>query len=987
MNLNNFLDDYQHINTITCDTLDDAIFLNSSPNTVNIIHFNIRSIKKNYDNLVAFLEMSDVDFGVIILSETNVVHNVDSFGVAGYDIFYNNSFINKCDGTIVLIKSDWLPNCEIVQVRNTKFVRAAFTVNNTVIGLTALYRLPSLNVEDFLLDLQTYLDIPTTKCPIEIFGGDLNINILDAGNTTACNYLNCLGSKGFVSYINTTTRQDRVNNSCIDHFLVCHKPDKHEIKSLVLKSGLTDHFPIILSINLNKDNLQLGNTVNTADIKRIDRDKLHQLISELNWDSVYGQDVNCCTENFIHKISNCITNSTKTIVIKHLKKKKEWITQGIITSIKQRDKLKKQADRNPFDVEALVRYRRYRNMLTHLIKKSKFNFYKNKLLNCGNNAKKTWDLIREATNEQKINTGITSLRENNKLVYDNLSIANTFLEYFSNVGTNLASKIHKNEHSFPSKRILNSMFLNPMSINELIDIINSLKTKATAGDDNITSKILKDNHVYLVKPLLYIVNLIFEKGIYPELLKRATIVPIFKSGDKLNKENYRPIAVTSSVSRLIEKCIKKRLDSFLKENNVLSGSQYGFLPGVSAQDAMLHVSEYINNNFNEKFKTIGIFVDLARAFDTVDHGILLKKLENIGMRGVVYNLFDSYLKNRMQKVKVNDCFSKLNTVKIGVPQGTVLGPVLFSIYINDLFSVLLDDSSVCVCYADDTAILVRGRFWEETFQRAELCISNVRIWMDQNVLTMNVNKTFYIPFSINNKNVFTHHDLTVHEYSCLSGASQCYCSQTISMKDGVKYLGVYIDKHLKYDAHVNYVTHKIRKTIHKFYQLREFLSFKLLKIMYQTLIESIIMYGLVVWGAACDSCLHPLKITQKFIIKILMKKNKRYPSNLLFREAGLFSVRKLYIKSVAKFMRNSIKYRQLVSHGVVTRRAVRQCTFVPRMVVTTAQRHTQFIGPKLYNMIPVNIRLTTNMRGFMFRVSEWIETNYESIVGEFNLFT
>ena len=208
----------------------------------------------------------------------------------------------------------------------------------------------------------------------------MRINLLDGGSLTTCNYLNCLGGKGYVSFINTTTRQDRLCTSCIDHFFVCHKPDKYKIKSLVLRSGLTDHFPIILNIDLNKEKLQIENSDNTTVIKKINHEELYKQIRELNWDSVYEQDVNLCTENFIQKISNCIDSSTKILTKKNIKKKKQWITRGIVTSIKQQDKLKKLADGNPLSNVAQDRYRRYRNMLTHLIKKTKFNFYKNKLI-------------------------------------------------------------------------------------------------------------------------------------------------------------------------------------------------------------------------------------------------------------------------------------------------------------------------------------------------------------------------------------------------------------------------------------------------------------------------------------------------------------------------------------------------------------------------------------------------------------------------------
>lgn len=981
MALYDILDDYQLFNSFHCDSLDEMDFLKNSKTNINIIHFNIRSIKKNYDDLVAFLESTTVEFGMIILSETNIVHDLDSFGIDGFDIFYNDSQQNKCDGTIALVKSVLLPSFEIVQVRKTKFLRTVLTKNNVQIGVTAVYRLPSLNADEFVIDLQTLLEEHIVKNPLEVFCGDININLMDEGNETTCNYLNCLNGLGYVSMINSTTRQDRLSRSCIDHFFVYNRLGDSSIKPVVLNCGLTDHFPILLNIDFKTANGQSINEGNNSPllIKRLDCIKLQSQIKNQEWDSVCDIDINLCTENFIQILNNCITSSTQLIKIKNVKKKKEWITRGIIASIKHRDKLKKIADRTPQSVEAIEKFRKYRNNLTNLIKKSKYMYFKNRLAQCGNDIKKTWEVIKQATNETRKCKGITLIKNENKLVYDNREIADVFLEYFGSIGKNLANKIKKNNYRFLNKRISNSLFFNPITENELISAINSLKTKASPGDDNISAKLLKDNHIYLLKPLLHLINLIFEKGTYPEILKKAVIVPIYKTGDRLNKENYRPIAMTSSVSRLFEKCIKLRLDSFLNTNNILSKSQYGFLSGVSSEEAMVHVTDYVLQNYNNKFKTLGIFVDLARAFDTVAHEILLKKLEDIGVRGLAHSLFESYLKNRTQRIRINDSLSKTGTVEFGVPQGTVLGPTLFSLYINDLFSVLPNENSECVCYADDTVILVRGKSWPETFQRAEDHISKVRLWMDQNLLTMNVNKTVHMAFSMNNPGGVIHPELRVHNFECVMDMSVCRCEETILAKDSVKYLGVFIDKNLRYETHVNYITKKIRKTVHKFYQLREFLSLKLLKMTYQALIESVLMYGLSVWGSACCSILHRLNITQKYIIKIFMNRNRRYPSDLLFKEADLLPVRQLYVKGTLRFMKKCNKYKSRIMHSVHTRSVDSGCLFVPLASYTASQRHIRYVGPKLFNMLPLNLKSVVNLRTFLLGISKWIKINYQQI--------
>ena len=198
------------------------------------------------------------------------------------------------------------------------------------------------------------------------------------------------------------------------------------------------------------------------------------------------------------------------------------------------------------------------------------------------------------------------------------------------------------------------------------------------------------------------------------------------------------------------------------------------------------------DNFNHGYKTVGIFIDLARACDTVAHQVLLKKLENIGIRGVALKLFESYLKHRTQQVKINKVLSKKGEVEVGVPQGTVLGPVLFSIYINDLMNVLTENDGCIICYADDSAILIKAKTWQSAYEKAENYITLVKLWLDQNLLTLNETKTNFISFSMTNKDNNYIPNLIIHNAECLSNeVINCGCNGKIKPTNYIKYLGVY----------------------------------------------------------------------------------------------------------------------------------------------------------------------------------------------------
>ena len=257
---------------------------------------------------------------------------------------------------------------------------------------------------------------------------------------------------------------------------------------------------------------------------------------------------------------------------------------------------------------------------------------------------------------------------------------------------------------------INSIYINETSELEIITIINKIDSKCSKDHDGIDFKLIKLVIYPILKPLLHIFNLILNKSIYPSNMKKSVIIPIHKNNNKNNIENYRPISIIPQFSKIIEKIIKKRIDNFIEKNNIISSNQYGFKKKSNTLHAIYALTNNITNSIDMHDKIAAVFVDIKKAFDTIDHKILFIKLYKYGIRGQTLNLIKSYLYNRKQSVRYNDKVSPLITVyDVGLPQGSILGPLLFILYINDISNLFINSiDTKLILYADDTSITINN---------------------------------------------------------------------------------------------------------------------------------------------------------------------------------------------------------------------------------------------------------------------------------------
>ena len=953
---------------------------------LSLLHSNIESLMHNFDQLDNLCSDLNYPFDIIAVTETwNPAKNKDRFipkMLENYQKYNGLPGTSLKSGCGLYIRTDLkykdrkdldIQHCDDLNEYQCKFIEVINTKGSNIL-ICVSYRHPKKASNN---SYNTWLEDTLVKISREhkilIFLGDFNYNLLKySQDNNVRTFVDTMASHNMQPTINKPTRIIKNQKpSLIDNFFT-NAIDRNIITGNLV-SKITDHMPnfmIMKDVYFNT-NRKFNKR---RSFRNFDLAKYQEDISSIDLTPIIlrSSDINEIYKYYHDQLLTVINHHAPFITLtkKELNwTKKPWIGKRLQKIIAEKDSVYTKYLKN----RSKFWYKRYRTLCDIVkkgiagAKKSYFAWYFKTNMN---NSKKIWKGINEIIHN-KFSKDITDifLDDNGSIITDQKVVANKFNKFYTSIAEKLVTKLGKPSNKFqdylknPNEH---TIFLNETDHGEVATLLYKLDVTKSGDIYGITPRLLKDAGPSMASNLSILFNISLKEGIFPQLLKVSKVIPIYKAESKLLASNYRPISLLPIIGKLFEKIIFSRLTSFIKKYNLLYSRQYGFQNGKSTEHAVIDIQENILNSLENKKIPCCLLLDFAKAFDTVNHSILVQKLNHYGIRGPALQLIESYLTDRQQCVQINNSTSDLDFIRHGVPQGSILGPLFFLLYINDI----ANSSTVLKFYlfADDTTIFLSHkdpRQLEEILNRELVHVSN---WLIANKLSLNVGKSNLLLFRGKN--------------SKLPALNIKINGLAVEEKEYAKYLGILIDNKLSFSQHINHVKAKLIKGNAILSKVRHYLPKTTLLSTYHAYIQPHIDYGLNVWGHTYKTHILPIQRQQRKAIRLMNFAKKpdysttrqdNQTTELFIKDKILPFTENLKLSTAKLFWKASNDNLPTTLAPLFNKRS-NNTYHLPFRRIDATQNSPIYQGVQAWNSIPAEIRSKSTLNAF--------KNNYKKLLFE-----
>ena len=937
-------------------------------------HMNIQGLSNKIDQVRLLLESQQNQIHVLGLSETklNVIHPDSAFEINGFQKpLRKDRFINSGGGLIVYVKEGICCNrrtdleqesLECIWLEIKPYKSKSFLLGN-------IYRPPNSTIQWNEIFEDCIENVLREDKEIYLMG-DINRDRLN--NQIKNVWTEYMEPFGLTQLVSEATRVTSVSSTLIDH-IYTNCPENVNSQN-VPKIGLSDHFPIFITRKMHIQPPKNAHfTISYRSFKKFDETKFIEDLQSVPWDTIkLFEDTDDIMDAWLDLFLQVVDNHVpiKQHRVKH-KNQPEWMSPEILEAMKCRDRHKSIGNDDEYKI--------WRNKVIKLINNSKKAQYQTFIDNNKGNPSSIYKIFQEVGAGKGLHrqSAATSIKADDTLIEDPKDIANEFNNFFVNIASKVKEPTINTNHEklrefCQSKLPADTKFIIPQLSNEKVSkFLSNIDISKATGTDMIGPRLLKLAAPYITKEITFICNHSITTSVFPSKWKEAKVAPLHKNGSNEEVNNYRPISILPVLSKVLEKHVHESLSDFLNKHTLLHKTQSGFRANHSCETALINMIDLWLSAIDNG-KMIGVvLVDFKKAFDLVDHRILLNKLEIYGIKDEALLWFDNYLTNRKQQVTINNNKSDFMNISCGVPQGSILGPLLFLLFINDL--PLYTNNVFTDLYADDTNLYDIQDSMEQIENNLQTALNSLHIWCRSNGMVLNPTKTKVMLVTTNQKRTRLNNDKFDLKFN----------NENLNMISNDKILGVFVDNNLTWSDHIKHLTKKIASSTWLLSKIKKFLTQEHRVQFYKSYIQPHIDFCNIVWGSSSESNKLRIFKLQKRACRVILDFNVDDASEAMKSLKIMSIYDRLYLRK-AKFMfkiYNNVAptyiseyftLRNNVNTSINLRSTISGC-FIPPKPRTEYFKHSmRYSGCLVWNSLPEEVKNAQTIATFHNRCLKWL---------------